>query len=315
MKYFTPIIKINSQLTCNIYIKRDDLLPFSFGGNKVRIAEEFFADMRRKKHDSIIGYGNSRSNLCRVIANMSKYYGVKCCIISPKDDDGQRVETSNSKIVRLCDSEIVICSKDNVSKTVSETISRHKDAGYSPYYIYGNEFGTGNKSTPVNAYYKCYNEILSQAKAYDLDFDYIFLATGTGMTQAGLLSGKLVSNGKEKIVGISVARKTEQETNVIYDYVKSFFKKKQLNTNILKDDICVVDEYIGKGYGKKSSIIDKAIYDMMVLNGIPLDPTYIGKAFLGMRDYIIKNNISNKNVLFIHTGGTPLFFDNLRNVK
>ncbi|RGG88481.1 pyridoxal-phosphate dependent enzyme [Ruminococcus sp. AF17-11] len=315
MKYFTPIIKINSQLTCNIYIKRDDLLPFSFGGNKVRIAEEFFADMRRKKHDSIIGYGNSRSNLCRVIANMSKYYGVKCCIISPKDDDGQRVETSNSKIVRLCDSEIVICSKDNVSKTVSETISRHKDAGYSPYYIYGNEFGTGNKSTPVNAYYKCYNEILSQAKAYDLDFDYIFLATGTGMTQAGLLSGKLVSNGKEKIVGISVARKTEQETNVIYDYVKSFFKKKQLNTNILKDDICVVDEYIGKGYGKKSSIIDKAIYDMMVLNGIPLDPTYTGKAFLGMRDYIIKNNISNKNVLFIHTGGTPLFFDNLRNVK
>lgn len=315
MKYFTPIIKINSQLTCNIYIKRDDLLPFSFGGNKVRIAEEFFADMRRKKHDSIIGYGNSRSNLCRVIANMSKYYGVKCCIISPKDDDGQRVETSNSKIVRLCDSEIVICSKDNVSKTVSETISRHKDAGYSPYYIYGNEFGTGNKSTPVNAYYKCYNEILSQAKAYDLDFDYIFLATVTGMTQAGLLSGKLVSNGKEKIVGISVARKTEQETNVIYDYVKSFFKKKQLNTNILKDDICVVDEYIGKGYGKKSSIIDKAIYDMMVLNGIPLDPTYTGKAFLGMRDYIIKNNISNKNVLFIHTGGTPLFFDNLRNVK
>lgn len=315
MKYFTPIIKINSQLTCNIYIKRDDLLPFSFGGNKVRIAEEFFADMRRKKHDSIIGYGNSRSNLCRVIANMSKYYGVKCCIISPKDDDGQRVETSNSKIVRLCDSEIVICSKDNVSKTVSETISRHKDAGYSPYYIYGNEFGTGNKSTPVNAYYKCYNEILSQAKAYDLDFDYIFLATGTGMTQAGLLSGKLVSNGKEKIVGISVARKTEQETNVIYDYVKSFFKKKQLNTNILKDDICVVDEYIGKGYGKKSSIIDKAIYDMMVLNGIPLGPTYTGKAFLGMRDYIIKNNISNKNVLFIHTGGTPLFFDNLRNVK
>lgn len=255
MKYFTPIIKINSQLTCNIYIKRDDLLPFSFGGNKVRIAEEFFADMRRKKHDSIIGYGNSRSNLCRVIANMSKYYGVKCCIISPKDDDGQRVETSNSKIVRLCDSEIVICSKDNVSKTVSETISRHKDAGYSPYYIYGNEFGTGNKSTPVNAYYKCYNEILSQAKAYDLDFDYIFLATGTGMTQAGLLSGKLVSNGKEKIVGISVARKTEQETNVIYDYVKSFFKKKQLNTNILKDDICVVDEYIGKGYGKKSSAV------------------------------------------------------------
>ena len=134
-----------------------------------------------------------------------------------------------------------------------------------PYYIYGDEFGHGNEAVPVRAYEKVYREILEQEEQMGIQFDYIFLSTGTGMTQAGLLSGKLVS--------------------------------------------------IGKGYGKKSSIIDKAIYDMMVLNGIPLDPTYTGKAFLGMRDYIIKNNISNKNVLFIHTGGTPLFFDNLRNVK
>ena len=47
MKYLTPIVKINSQLPCNIYIERDDLLPFSFGGNKVRIAEEFFEDMKK----------------------------------------------------------------------------------------------------------------------------------------------------------------------------------------------------------------------------------------------------------------------------
>lgn len=107
------------------FVKRDDLLPFSFGGNKVRIAEEFFSDMKKKNCDCIIGYGNSRLNLCRVIANMSKYYGVKCCIISPKDDDGKRIDTSKSKIVRLCDVEIVICSKANFSKTVRVTVSRY----------------------------------------------------------------------------------------------------------------------------------------------------------------------------------------------
>ena len=43
--------------------------------------------------------------------------------------------------------------------------------------------------------------------------------------------------------------------------------------------------------------------------GIPLDATYTGKAFMGMTEYITENMIKNKNILFIHTGGTPLFFD------
>ena len=32
----------------DIYIKREDLHPFSFGGNKVKIAQEIFADMEEK---------------------------------------------------------------------------------------------------------------------------------------------------------------------------------------------------------------------------------------------------------------------------
>jgi D-cysteine desulfhydrase len=64
------------------YIKRDDLLPFSFGGNKVRIAQKYFEDMDEKGCDCIIAYGNSRSNLCRVIANMSKS---KACIVLQVD--------------------------------------------------------------------------------------------------------------------------------------------------------------------------------------------------------------------------------------
>ena len=45
--------------------------------------------------------------------------------------------------------------------------------------------------------------------------------------------------------------------------------------------------------------------------GIPLDATYTGKAFMGMTEYI--KEIKERNILFIHTGGTPLFFDALKN--
>lgn len=71
----------------NIYIKREDLLPFSFGGNKVRIALEFFRDMKQKSKDCIIGYGSSRSNLVRAVANMASAYlpmgggGIDCITV------------------------------------------------------------------------------------------------------------------------------------------------------------------------------------------------------------------------------------------
>ena len=40
-----------------------------------------------------------------------------------------------------------------------------------------------------------------------------------------------------------------------------------------------------------------------------MDGTYTGKAFLGMEHYIEEHQISGKKILFIHTGGTPLFYD------
>ena len=46
-------------------------------------------------------------------------------------------------------------------------------------------------------------------------------------------------------------------------------------------------------------------------DSICLDPTYTGKAFAGMLSYVKENNIKDKNILFIHTGGTPLFYDAL----
>ena len=50
---------------------------------------------------------------------------------------------------------------------------------------------------------------------------------------------------------------------------------------------------------------------MLSQEGIPLDTTYTGKAFWGMEKYILENKIEGKNILFIHTGGTPLFFNDL----
>ncbi len=292
-----------------IYIKRDDLLPFSFGGNKVRIAYEYFADMEAKGKNCIIGYGNSRSNLCRAIANMgyAKYGAGHVHIVSPADDDGSRVETFNSRIVKICGAEIHDCSKQNVAETVCAVIKACGESGMAPYYINGDMYGKGNEAVPVRAYAKVYAELKGQ-------YDYIFLATGTGMTQAGLLAGRQIYAGNENIVGISIARKASDETAVLQRFLTAYYAAENITPDPDRDKIIVTDQYLFGGYGKASSEITALIQEMMQKNGIPLDSTYTGKAFYGMLDYIRLNWIRNKRILFLHTGGTPLFFDNMRTI-
>lgn len=303
----TPIVKIRTDLEgLAIYIKREDLLPFSFGGNKVRIAQEFYSDMDSKGKNCMIGYGNARSNLSRALANINSHRGV-CYIISPSEDDGSRIITNNSYMVHACGAHFYECEKQKVAEAVERVIYECELDGMKPYYIYGDKFGHGNEAVPVRAYEKVYCEILLQEKQMGIEFDYIFLPTGTGMTQSGLLAGNMIAKrNNQKVIGISVARKKEQETEVIKKYLEAFFLENHI---LFKEypEICVEDDYLSGGYGKYSDEIKNTIRSMFICNGIPLDPTYTGKGFYGMVEHLKKNKIKNANVLFIHTGGTPLF--------
>lgn len=304
--YTTPTTHIPCKNN-ELYVKRDDLLPFSFGGNKARIALEFIYDMYEKGMDCIVGYGNARSNLSRALANLCYQFSIPCHIISPADEDGTRIETFNSKIVQSCHAKFHYCTKQNVKETVENVLADLKAKGIKPYYIYGDSNGSGNEHTPMKAYRKVYEEIKKE-------YDYIFLASGTGMTQGGLLVGKSINKGKEKIVGISVARSSEREANVLKSMIDAYSNRVE-KVEVKPEDIIVDDSYLCNGYGTYNRQIEKVISEQMMINGMPLDPTYTGKAFWGMLDYLDRNEIQGKKVLFIHTGGTPLFFDYENGIK
>ena len=89
-----------------LFMLREDLIPLYFGGNKVRIAKMYFDDMEKKNCDVIIGYGNTRSNLCRVIANMANSKNIDCLIVCPSGEDGLYERTNNSTIVDMFGAEI-----------------------------------------------------------------------------------------------------------------------------------------------------------------------------------------------------------------
>ena len=54
---------------------------------------------------------------------------------------------------------------------------------------------------------------------------------------------------------------------------------------------------------------------MLLRHGIPMDSVYTAKAYEGMKKYLDDKDIKNSDILFIHTGGTPLFFDDLKMIR
>ncbi len=299
----TPLYRLYTDERGNeIWIKRDDLLPFCFGGNKARIAYELFEDMRARGMDYMLAYGNARSNLCRTLSNLCASQGIGCTVLSPADDDGSRVKSYNQMISTAFGAEVIPCLKTDVASAVDAAMDAIKARGKKPYYIYGDRTGGGNLQTPVRAYIKVWKEIEEQQAALGTAFDEVFLATGTGMTQAGLICGKALYGGRTEITGISVARDEVNGKTHIARYVRSILREQAI------PEISFTDRY-ALGYGVYCTEMLDCARDALRRFGVPLDMTYTGKGFFGMLGELERRGMRGKRLLFLHTGGTPLFFD------
>ena len=305
---YSPIQLIEENSN-TIYIKRDDLIPFSFGGNKARKAELFFKEIEKNGNDYVVTYGTNSSNHCRVIANLAAMKGLPCLIISPKESEK---DTYNKKMMELFNASFLYVKLDEVKETINKVINKLKSNGYNPYFIQGG--GHGNIGT--QAYVNAYEEIRHYQIINNIKFDYMFFASGTGTTQAGLICGKLINKDNVDIIGISIARKKSYGKQVVIESVDDYMHSNDFDISdvSLEDEVIFIDDYVSTGYGISNSKIKKCIKNMMVNYGIPLDTTYTGKAYTGMINYLDLHEIKNKKILFIHTGGTPLFFDDLKKI-
>lgn len=302
----TPIYYVDEFQKNHLYIKREDLIPFSFGGNKARKAALFFEKIDQGKFDCVVTYGSSSSNHCRIVANECCKRNIPVYVISPEEASEP---TFNSQMMELFNAEITTVPVSEVHDTIEKTLTALRADGRHPYFIEGG--GHGNIGT--EAYVQCYREILEYEKIENTHFDCIFFASGTGTTQAGLVCGQLLTGDKRMVIGISIARKNPRGRDVVLDSIRSY-----LGNSVTEDKIqaatIFIDDYTS-GYGKNDKRVLETIETAMKKYGIPLDATYTGKAFMGMMEYIVKEHILEKNILFIHTGGTPLFFDELRKIS
>ena len=273
-------------------IFRDDNYPFLGGGNKARKMMSLHKEIKSKKYNAIVTTGGIQSNHCRATALYCHKYNIDCTIVFHGNKKDFYTQSGNAKIVKNTPSNIVFSEPDKISDNMDDIILDYKKKGLKPYYLYGG----GHTLEGSIAYVDIVQELID----FNYIPDYIFLASGTGSTQAGLLNGIAELKLNSKIVGISVGRSKENAEKVISEFSKELSRNYDLSNKIGK--IEVDDTFLCGGYGKYNKDIESISKSSLIDYGVFLDTTYTAKAFYGMKKYIQKKSIKGK-ILFWYTGG------------
>lgn len=292
----SPIVEFTFKYKdADIFILREDKLPFSYGGNKLRIALEIFKDFFENKYEIMLSYGSLNSNFNRVIADLCKKFNIPCYILSSvNDEEYESLKNINRKKhfnEILCDkagAKRFFCKKEDVRLELENLMKKLSCKGKKIYYINKGLDGKGNEDILERAYEELFSEYIDYSK-----FSFIYLAYGTGSTYRGILKAKTkLKDFKPYLVGISIARDIDSK-----DY---------------KNNAFILSKYKGKYYGSKEKEIYDFINNIYTKYNIALDPIYTAKAFFGMLKEIENNNIKG-NILFIHTGGYPIYKEYILN--
>ena len=104
----------------NIYIKRDDLLPGTAGGNKTRKLDFSMADAINQGADTIITCGAVQSNHCRLTLAWAVKEGLDChLVLEERVKDSYNPEASGSPAAPTCSAKWKSSPKSCVPKAKS----------------------------------------------------------------------------------------------------------------------------------------------------------------------------------------------------
>lgn len=290
----TPIHKVTSRKLEMVYVKRDDLYPVTGGGNKGRKAKYILEKCISDGCNAVVTCGGIQSNHTRATAIRCKELGLECTIVIHAEP--REKSSGNLKLLELLGVRIVYCAMKDVAVVMDAEMLRWSSLGYSPFYIWGG----GHCYEGTLAYFDAVKELKAQT---DIQFDAVFVASGTGATQAGLHCGFKHYFPNTQVYGISVAREKERGYEAVKNSVAEFISHKNFDSSYL-EDINFDDSANCGGYEQTNADLLSLIKSVATSSGIILDPTYTGKAWLGMEKYIENQVVkSDAKILFWHTGG------------
>jgi 1-aminocyclopropane-1-carboxylate deaminase/D-cysteine desulfhydrase-like pyridoxal-dependent ACC family enzyme len=288
-----------------LWIKRDELTSDLYGGNKPRKFEFIFAEAREMGRNAMLTLGGAGSNHAVATSLFCRRHGF-------------------SPILSLCPQPVLTCVRRNIlvnqsqqaklSYSSSEAASiikaidmrlRPEFQGKTPpYFMY---FG-GSSPIGTVGFIEAGLELAEQISQGALPLPrYLFVTTGSCGTHAGLLIGLKLAGIPTEVIGVSVVPRAVTNRFVVAFHANRAMRfLRKLDPSIPKlwigaSQVRLIDNFFGGQYGRPTPECKAAIKLATRTRELSLDPTYTGKTFAAMTDFLQKRNIGDEAVLFWQT--------------
>lgn len=293
----------------NVYIKRDDLLPGTAGGNKTRKLDFCIADALEKGADTIITCGAVQSNHCRLTLSWAVKEGLDChLVLEERVKNSYKPEASgNNFLFQLLGvkSITVVEGGSDMMAEMEKVAEKLKAQGKKPYIV------PGGASNAIGAlgYISCMEEIMNQMFTQGLNFDHMIVPSGSAGTHAGIIAGMIGNAINIPVTGIGVNRPKPKQEEAVYTLANQTLELIGAGVSVPREKVVAYDDYVGPGYSLPTDAMVEAVKLLATTEGILLDPVYSGKAMSGLIDLVRKGHFKEgSNLLFLHTGGSPALY-------
>ena len=185
-----------------LWIKREDLLPVAFGGNKLRNLEYLVGAALAEGADTLVTSGRRWSNHCRLTAAAGAMAGLEVDLVlsGPALDPpgpNQRLDTLLGARVHVAPSD----ARADREALVESVAAGLRERGRRPFVVpVGGSGVVGAVGQAIAG-----EEVVVQARVLGVRFDAVVLPSATGGTQAGLLTGLPIAGSEARVVGVAVA--------------------------------------------------------------------------------------------------------------
>ena len=295
-----------------VWIKREDLLPLAFGGNKLRNLEFLVGAALAEGADTLITSGRRWSNHARLTAAAAARAGlaVHLVLTGPRPAEGE--EGPNQRLDEILGAIVHVTPTDDHAERAAlvETVAAETRAeGGRPFVI-----GVGGTG-PIGAAGQVLAglEVADQLAEAGVAGATIVLPSATGGTQAGVLTGLTLARldaaaPGRSVIGIAVAAPAADLRPAIESILEGLAPLAGLR--VAPEAIFLEDDQLGSGYGRPTAACVDAARLLARTEGIFVDPIYTAKALAGLLARVRDGRVAGP-VVFWHAGGTPGIFERL----
>ena len=292
-----------------IWIKRDDQLGLTPGGNKTRKLEFLVADALAQGADTLITCGAPQSNHCRLTLSAAIKEGLKCrMVIEERVEGSYDVDASgNNFLFRLMGVEdvVVVPGGSDLGAAMQEVAADLARAGRKGYVIPGG----GSNALGGLGYVACAQELQQQLFEHDLQLDRVIVGSGSSGTHGGMVAGFLGNHIDIALTGVGVSRDPQEQAPLVRREAQAVCDLLELGVTVPEEKVHCVGGYWQPKYSVPNDAMIEAVRLMARTEGILLDPVYTGKIVAGLIGMVRNGAVgADETVLFLHTGGMPSLF-------